>query len=182
MLDQEQLVRWLVVPAIAATVVLYRAAGKRNERRRREWFESVATAFGTRAEHASDLLSTFAAEVDGRRCEVAHRYGKRGWRLVVTIPLSGVSDIYSLVLQPSNDAGEDGLRVRSSGFNPRSGWLNADVRAAVSDFYELAPGKTTLDVEAGTLMCHTADRVEGALFHARVSRLVPVARALERAL
>ena len=189
MLDDEQTVKWLIVVAIIATVVLYRYAGKRSDRKRREWFESVAAALGARAEHESEFLSRFAVEVDQRRCEVTYRYGSGGlagrgigWSLIAGIPLEGVSDIYSLVLQPSDDPGDNGVRVRNSGFKPREGWLNADVRAALSHFYELAPRHAALDVAAGSLMCRDADRVEGPVFRARIARLVPVAKALERTL
>ena len=183
MLDDEETVKWLIILGIAAAVLLYRVAGKRSDRRRREWFESVAAAFGARAEHPSEFLSRFEAEVDQRRCEVAYRYrGRIGWRLIASIPLRGVSDIYNFVLQPSGDPGRNSLHVRNSGFSPREGWLNADVRAAVSHLYDLAPRKGSLDVEAGTLMWQTADRLEGTIVRARISRLVPVASALERAL
>jgi hypothetical protein len=180
--DNEQAVKWLVMVGIVATIVLYRVLGKRSERKRREWFDSVAASFGAKAEHVSEFHSRFAAEVDERRCEVAHRYGKVGWRLIVTIPLNGVSDIYSLVLQPSNDPDDRGVRVRSSGYEPREGWLNEDVRAAVSHFYEVAPRNRPLDIAAGNLLHISADRVEGATLRDRVARLLPVARALERAL
>lgn len=183
MLDDEQTVKWLIILGIAAAVLLYRVAGKRSDRRRCEWFESVATAFGARAEHASEFLSRFEAEVDQRRCEVAYGYRRRiGWRLVVSIPLRGVSDIYNFVLQPSDDPGENSVHVRNSGFRPREGWLNAEVRAAVSHFYELAPHRAALEVEAASLRCYAGDRLEGAVVRARTSRLVPVARALERTL
>ncbi|HXI12350.1 MAG TPA: hypothetical protein VNM92_06860 [Thermoanaerobaculia bacterium] len=98
------------------------------------------------------------------------------------VPLRGVSDTYNFILQPSDDNDEPGLRVRSSGFNPREGWLNAEIRAAVSNFYEVSPRNVALNVEAATLMCHTVDRLEGAVVRARISRLIPVAGALERTL
>jgi hypothetical protein len=188
--DNEQIVKWLVVAGIIATIVLYRVLGKRSEAKRRAWFDSIASAFGVQAEHVSEFHSRFATEVDGRRCEVAHRYGSRGlgessnvgWRLIVTIPLNGVSDIYSLVLQPSSDPDDRGVRVRNSGFNPREGWLNDDVRAAIGHFYEVAPRREPLDVAAGNLTYSSAERVDGASLRARVDRLVPVATALERAL
>ena len=183
MLDHEQAVKWLVILGIAAAVVLYRVARRRSDRKRCEWFDSVAKVFGARADHASEFLSRFEAEVDGRRCEVAYRYrGRIGWRLVVGVPLSGVTDIYNFVLHATGDPGGDGLRVRNSGFTPREGWLNAEVRSAIAYFYELAPRNVALDVEAGTLNCQTTDRLEGSVVRARALRLVPVARALEQAL
>jgi hypothetical protein len=183
LLDDEQTVKWLILLGVAAAVVLYVAAGKRGDRKRREWFDSVAAAFGARAEHESEFLSRFGAEVDGRRCEVVYRYRTRiGWRLVASIPLTGVSAIYSFSMQPSDDPADSGVRVRNHGFSPREGWLNDEVRPALSHFYELTPHKEALEVEASALTCQTYDRLEGAALRARVSRLVPVATALERTL
>lgn len=183
MLDDEQTVKWLILLGIAATVLLYRAAGKRSDRKRHEWFESVATAFAVPAEHASEFLSRFQAVVDERRVEVEYRYrGRIGWRLVMSVPLHGVSDIYNFALQPSDDPGENSLQVRNSGFSPREGWLNAELRAAVAHFAELPPRNSALEVEGATLLCQTTDRLEGTAVRARIARLIPVARALERAL
>ena len=183
MLEDEQTVKWLVPLGIAATVLLHRVARRYGDRRRREWFASVAVACGARAEHSSEFLSRFEAEVDERRCEVAYRYsGRIGWRLLVSIPLRGVSDIYNFVFDPTDDPGQTPVSVRNSGFRPREGWLNAELRDAVSHFYELAPRRTRLSVEAATLVCDTSDRLAGAVVRDRISRLVPVASALERTL
>lgn len=183
MLDNEQTVKWLIVLGIAATLVLYRVAGKRSDRKRREWFESVATAFGARAEHVSEFASTFRAEVDQRSCAVSYRHSSHvGWRLAGSIPLHGVSDIFNFVLRSSDAAGDDGVRVRNFGCSPRDGWLNAEVRDAVLSFLEHAPRRAELHVEGGNLTWHTADRLEGTALRTRVGKLVPVAEALERTL
>lgn len=182
---------WLVAGAIVAVFLALRGIAKLLERQRRAWVDSLATAFASRATHGSDATSHFAANVNGRRCEIAHGYRSRtmdgrylrGGRLIVTVPLRHVSDIYNLSFR-LRDAkrAEESLALRNSGYSPREGWIAEPLRRAIFDFYDVAGGREPLNVEGGTLMYATSRRISGNALRELVERQLAVAAEIEIAL
>lgn len=161
-------------------MILIRLALKHGERSRRAWFDGLAAAFSATAAHESEFYSRFAATGNGRQFEIAHEYrGKVGWSVVATIPLAGIPDIYSLRLRRKRNGEID---VLDSGYHPREGWLNTDLRKALLDFFAVAPRFGTLDIERGQLVYRSSGRLAPEKLRTLVPLLVDVAARLERAL
>lgn len=182
---------WLVAGAIVVVFLAYRTISRRLERRRREWVDSLAMAFGSQAAHGSDATSHFAADVSGRRCEIAHGYRSRtmdgrylrGTRLIVTVPLRHVSDIYNLSFQLRNgERAAESLSLRNSGYSPREGWIAEPLREAIFDFYAVAGGREPLNLEGSTLMYATSRRISAKALRELVERQLAVAGEIEIAL
>ena len=179
--------RWLIFGAIALAIALIWWMLRARSRRRQKWFDSLASAYGVKAGHPSDTDSAFAIDDDGRRTEVAYRYlsasfgasASVGWRLIVTVPLRNVSDLYSLQLSCD---GKADVTVRDSGYKPREGWLDDPVRDAVTSFFEASPGTEPLDIGAARLVSRTPGRIDAARLREIVARQQAVAAALERVL
>lgn len=183
--------KWVVAGAIVVVFLAHRRISKLLERRRREWVDSLAVAFGSKAAHGSDATSHFAADVGGRRCEIAQGYRSRtmdgryirGGRLIVTVPLRHVSDIYNLSFQRCNsERAAESLSFRSSGYSPREGWIAEPLREAIFDFYDAAGGREPLDLEGGTLRYATSRRISGNALREVVERQLAVAGEIEIAL
>ncbi|HEX7833745.1 MAG TPA: hypothetical protein VF787_29090 [Thermoanaerobaculia bacterium] len=183
--------KWLTIGTIAVAVVLYLTVSRLIERRRRALVDGLAQAFGATATHGSDATSRFYANVIDRRCEIAHGYhcrtadGRyaRGYRLIVVVPLHGVSDIYNLSLKRvDGQRSAESLSVTISGYQPRDGWLTVALREAIFDFYDVAVDRGTLNLEAGALMFATNRRVDGPTLLDLVRRQLSVAANIERTL
>jgi hypothetical protein len=183
--------KWLVTGAIAVIFVSYWMISRVVERRRRAWADSLATTFGTTAEHGSDATSRFDVHVDGRRCEVAQGYrlrtmdGRyiRGYRLIVTVPLRHVSDIYNLSFKRRDGKRTaESLFLRDGGYHPHEGWLTQGLRGAIFDFYDVAEGREPLDLEGGALTYGTSRRISGKTLQVMVDRQLAVAAKIETTL
>ena len=183
--------RWLVAGAIVVVFLAHRWISRHFERRRREWVDSLAMEFGSQAAHGSDATSLFASDVSGRRCEIAQGYRSRtmdgrylrGDRLIVTVPLRHVSDIYNLSFQRRNgERAAESLSFRSSGYSPREGWMAEPLREAIFDFYDVAGGREALNLEGGALTYATSRRISGKALREVVERQLAVAGQIEIAL
>lgn len=183
--------KWLVAGGIVLLFLVHRGISGLHERRRREWVDSLAVAFGSKAAHGPDATSRFAADVRGRRCEIAHGYRSRtmdgrylrGTRLIVTVPLRRVSDIYNLSFLLRNDErATESLSVSSSGYSPREGWIAEPLREAIFDFYDAAGGRGPLNLEGSMLTYAISRRISGPALREVVERQLAVAGAIETAL
>lgn len=183
--------KWLIAGAIVVVFLAHRTISRHFEQRRREWVDSLAVTFGSRATHGSDATSLFAADVGGRRCEIAQGYRSRtmdgrylrGVRLIVTVPLRNVSEIYNLSFQRRNgERAAESLAVRSSGYAPREGWIGEPLREAIFDFYDVAGDREPLNLEGGALMYATSRRISGKALRDLVERQLAVAEEIETAL
>jgi hypothetical protein len=107
----------------------------------------------------------------------------RGDRLIVTVPLRRVSDIYNLSFRLRNgERVAESLSMRSSGYSPREGWIAEPLREAIFDFYEVAGGREPLDLEGGKLTYATRRRISGTALREVLERQLAVAGEIETAL
>lgn len=182
---------WIVAGAIAVIFVLYWTISRVLERRRRAWVDGLSTTFGATAAHGAYATSRFDVLVNGRRCEVAQGYRSRtmdgryihGSRLIVTVPLRHVSDIYNLSFRRRDGARTpESLSLRDSGYHPHEGWLTEGLRGAIFDFYDVAGDRQPLDIEGGALTYGTSRRISGKTLQVMVDRQLAVAAEIETAL
>lgn len=107
----------------------------------------------------------------------------RGVRLIVTVPLRNVSDIYNLSFQRRDEErAPESLSFRNSGYSPREGWIAEPLREAIFDFYDAAGGREPLNLEGGALMYATSRRISGKALRDMVERQLAVAGEIEIAL
>lgn len=107
----------------------------------------------------------------------------RGVRLIVTVPLRHVSDIYNLSFQRRDEErAPESLSFRNSGYAPREGWIGEPLREAIFDFYDVAGDREPLNLEGGALMYTTSRRTNGKALREVVERQLAVAGEIETAL
>lgn len=179
--------KWLVVGAIIGVVIAYRMLTARAERRRRVWFDEVASALKATAEHTPDRRSRCGMTHQGRAFEVTHGYVsaqagadyRPGWTFRTETKLRGVSDIYNISFRRKRN-GE--LESRRFGFEPRAGWETPALRRALTKLFEAASALDAVDVEGGSLRFRSYGRPDAEAVRTIIAAQAVAAEELERAL
>jgi hypothetical protein len=195
--DQARLIALAVVATGVAAWIASNAVGRRLQAR----FAALAKGFGSEVTREAKFLSLFPVEVGGRTFDVRLQCigtstgsnHSSGWRVVTGIPMSGVSELHSVLIRrrvgrrraidPSDF--ERHFKVHDLGYPLRPGWLNERVRRAIAHFYALELPLDSLSIEEGKLV-HRASlslrKLNVAALRELLLRQEALAAQLERAL
>jgi hypothetical protein len=170
----EAMMKWMTLGGLVAAIATWTLLGRFSDGRRRDWFASIAEAFGGKVVREGEFWWWFSTEIDGHPVKVTHRHRKRlGWHTELAIPLSGISEIYNVRIQRKGET----FNALNLGFKPHDGWFEPVV-PSLHRFAQRAP----LDVEGGHLIDRGSDQLDASALRDRATRLLDVARAIEQSL
>jgi hypothetical protein len=190
-MEREQLEVVAIVTGFILLVATFLILKSRGERKRREWFAALAANFQQSVESISEFHARFPIDLAGRTVDVADRHVRSGesggsMKLVVSVPLRGVGDIFSLQFRPRRvpmlSGSDDELRTLVTGYQPREGWVDEEVRRSLVAFYALDHPRAYLDVDGGKLVYRCPKQLDAGELRELVQRQVRVAAELERVL
>ena len=179
--------KWAIVMAIVVVPIVWRMLSARSERRRRAWFDELASTLKTTAKHDADERSVCSTTIGGRTFEISHGYVgapaggdyRPGWTLRCSTKLRGVSDIYNIRFRRKRD---HTVETNIHGFAPREGWQSPALQRSLATMFENSSRFDSIDLEGGTLKLRSPMRHTGPALRAILTAQGHAADELERAL